>query len=212
MKLVYTEIFDSAWKSFKDDLALTAGLTFVTMMGVMVASKIPFIGLLFTMVISAGYFRCLLQIRKKEVIGFQDFFWAFQNLNRFLHIVILNILVNFGLVAGFILLVIPGIWWMIASSMAFPIIILKDTDSIGAIRQSLDLVKGRWWNIFGFSFFSAILICAGFICFVIGALVTIPVVCLGIMIAVEQLMAGTAVQIVPTTSPISVVETTDTPQ
>src|SRR6476620_1495477 len=112
MKLVYSEVFDSAWKSIKDDLALAAGLSLVFMVAAGFCSHVPVIGAILTLPLTAGYMKCLLKLRAREEFGFSDFFWGFTNLNRFLHLALLNLLITVGMVFGIVLLVVPGIWWM----------------------------------------------------------------------------------------------------
>jgi len=188
MKIVYSEVFDSAWKSIKDDLALSAGLTLVFMVGAGVCSKIPVVGTFVTLPFYAGYLRCLMQIRKKETIGYEDFFWGFSQFNRFLHLVLLNVLIGIGAVIGTILLIVPGIWWLIASSFSTQVITLKDIDCIEAMKTSMAMVKGRWWNIFGLMICTGLLVGAGFLCFLVGALIAMPVASLAMIIAAEQLL------------------------
>lgn len=49
---------------------------------------------------------------------------------------------------GFVLFIIPGIW--LAVSLEFVVFFLMENKSpIEALRASMDLVKGRWWAVFG---------------------------------------------------------------
>lgn len=215
MKIVYSEVFDSAWKSIKDDLALSAGLTLVFIVAVGVCSKIPILGTLATPLFAAGYMRCLLQIRKKETIGYEDFFWGFLNMNRLLHLVLLNLIISIGGVIGTVLLIIPGVWWFVATALSFQIVVLKDVDCVEAVKSSMALVKGRWWNIAGLVLTSTLLMIAGTLCFLIGALIAIPVAVLAILIAAEKLLSEPNILNPPTVQPpepSAPVETTIVPQ
>lgn len=55
-----------------------------------------------------------------------------------------------GTSVGFLLLIIPGIWFAIGSSMTAPVIAVEGLGPIAAIKRSFDLVKGSWWPTFGF--------------------------------------------------------------
>lgn len=187
LKLQYGEIFDSAWKALKDDLALVAGLSLVYGFAVWVVCLIPFLGQLLTGPMAMGYMRCLIQIRAKQVIGYEDFFWGFINLNRLLHAVLLSAIVFLGTALGFILLIIPGIWFLVSSVFSNPLFLLEKQDAIEAIKKSFDLSKGRWLNIFGFMVCIGMLNIAGALCFVIGLLVSAPITTMAIILATEKL-------------------------
>lgn len=217
MKLAYSEVLDSAWKSLKDDLALVAGLTFVWLVGAGLVNAIPMLGNVLSFPLLAGYVRCLLKIRAKENFGYEDFFWGFLNFNRLLHLVLANLLIGLGMVVGLILLLVPGIWWIIASFFTLQNMVLKDVDSVGAIQTSMQQVKGRWWNIFGFALVIGLLNIAGALCFFVGLLVSIPVSALAVVIATEQItlqMAPSGPQIsgTPQGSAAPVETTTTAPQ
>jgi hypothetical protein len=51
---------------------------------------------------------------------------------------------------GFILLVIPGIWFAITMSMVAPVLAVERTGPVAAMRRSFQLVRGNWWETFGF--------------------------------------------------------------
>lgn len=50
---------------------------------------------------------------------------------------------------GLILVVIPGIWLMVATSVAVPALMLEDVKGFKAVRRSISLVRRRWWATFG---------------------------------------------------------------
>lgn len=190
MKLRYSEILSSAWNSIRDELALVAGLTVVSFFGIWVFNLIPFLGYVVAAPLGLGYLKCLQQIRFKQVITYKDFFWAFLKLNRLLHVVLMNILVYLGTVIGFILFILPGIWFMVASVFSSAAFLLYAEDSVGSIQRSMTIVKHRWWNIFGFGFVLLLINMAGAICFAVGLLVSIPVSAVATLIAFEKLSAS----------------------
>lgn len=55
-----------------------------------------------------------------------------------------------GTVVGFVLLIVPGIWFAIGASMTAPVIAIEGLGPVGAIKRSFDLVKGSWWQTLGF--------------------------------------------------------------
>lgn len=69
--------------------------------------------------------------------------------HRLASLVWLGILSTFLIVVGFILIIVPGIWLMVASSVAVPALMLEGLTGFSALKRSLDLVDGRWWATFG---------------------------------------------------------------
>ncbi len=58
--------------------------------------------------------------------------------------------VGVGTFVGFILLIIPGIWFANMMSMIAPVIAIEGLGPIGAMRRSYQLVQGNWWETFAF--------------------------------------------------------------
>jgi hypothetical protein len=69
---------------------------------------------------------------------------------------------------GFLLLVLPGIYFFIAFSLSTPALILENQSVTQALRRSWDLVKGSWWRIFG------ILLLANIIAGIVGGILELP--------------------------------------
>lgn len=59
----------------------------------------------------------------------------------------LVLLVTIVIIAGFILLVIPGIWLSVALSFSAYFCLLQGRGLKGSMYASKDLVKGRWWDV-----------------------------------------------------------------
>lgn len=63
----------------------------------------------------------------------------------FLPTVVIGLLETLFTVAGFVLLIIPGIWLSVALGFACYALWDDGTKGWGAIKRSYQLVKGRWW-------------------------------------------------------------------
>jgi hypothetical protein len=61
----------------------------------------------------------------------------------------LSILVVAGVIAGTVAFVVPGIWLMIAWSVAFPAMLVEGKRGAKALGRSFELVRGRWWATLG---------------------------------------------------------------
>jgi hypothetical protein len=57
----------------------------------------------------------------------------------------LTIVLVIGLLAGFVALIIPGIWLMVAWTVAYPVMLVEGTGGVGALKRSFQLTQSRWW-------------------------------------------------------------------
>jgi len=55
----------------------------------------------------------------------------------------------FIIMAGFIALIIPGIYLIIVLSLALPVLFFERQGIFSAISRSFGLIKGKWWSTFG---------------------------------------------------------------
>jgi uncharacterized membrane protein len=98
--------------------------------------------------------------------------WAPEHFWRFLGAVILTSLI---IIAGFILIIIPGFIAMTMLYFAQYHIVDKDLGPVAAIKESVRMTRGRRWNIFFFILVLVLLNVLGMLAFVVGMLITIPV-------------------------------------
>jgi hypothetical protein len=61
----------------------------------------------------------------------------------------LSIVLILGVSAGFVALVIPGLWLAIAWSVAYPVMLVEGIGGPGALKRSFKLTEGRWWATCG---------------------------------------------------------------
>jgi hypothetical protein len=61
----------------------------------------------------------------------------------------LSFLVVLGVGVGFLLLLLPGIYLLIAWSLAVPVLMVEGLRGTKAIGRSYDLVRKNWWRTFG---------------------------------------------------------------
>jgi len=64
-------------------------------------------------------------------------------------IVVAGLLAGLGIVAGLLLLIVPGLvlmtWWV----LVIPVVVLERTAATAAFGRSRELVRGYGWNVFG---------------------------------------------------------------
>lgn len=69
--------------------------------------------------------------------------------HRLLSLLWVGTIATVMVVIGVILLIIPGIYLFVATSLAVPVLMLEGQRGMGAISRSMNLVSGRWWSTFG---------------------------------------------------------------
>jgi hypothetical protein len=68
---------------------------------------------------------------------------------RLAPLLVISILYLVGVMLGTLALIIPGIFLAIAWSLAYPAALVEDARGFGALKRSFQLVRGRWWPVFG---------------------------------------------------------------
>lgn len=101
--------------------------------------------------------------------------------------VIGSILSSIISVIGFILLIIPGVYLSVRLSIFAFALIDEDLKPVSALKRSMDLSKGRFWQLFWLTLVLGLLNIVGVIAFGIGVLVTVPLTALAMVYVYEKL-------------------------
>lgn len=192
----YTELLNKSWDSMKNQLPITAGLTLVYCMGLGSMQYVDYIGWAISIVVAAGYMACLIKMRQGKTFDFQDFLWAFQSFDRLIHVLLASVLRTLIICGGLLLLIVPGIYWSVTTALSDVLVVKENQDSVGAIKRSMALIKGRWSYMAGLLFVLMFLNLVGIVCLLIGILITIPL-SFHILLNVADALAGT----MPPTAP-----------
>lgn len=89
---------------------------------------------------------------------------------------------------GFVLLIIPGIYLLVAYFFATSLVIEKRFDFWTALETSRKLVTKQWFSFFGFNILLFLLNLGGLLLFGIGALVTFPLTFCIVVAAYEDIV------------------------
>jgi hypothetical protein len=65
---------------------------------------------------------------------------------RWWHLFTTAVLVGLAILPGIILLIVPGLWVLVRTWFAMPIVVLEDRRNRAAIRRSFALTKGQAWR------------------------------------------------------------------
>jgi len=98
----------------------------------------------------------------------------------------------YGLIimAGFVLLVVPGIIWAVKFSLTPYFIVDRNLGPIEALKASSKATKGAKWDLFLFGLLLGLINLAGALAFVVGLFVTMPVTMLAYAHAYRTLAGG----------------------
>ncbi len=162
------ELFAQSWKLMKQEwkatLKWTLGLTLfsyvVTILNVWFTyapeHKNPFswlsfffsiVTLLGTLFFTNGLMKHLSEKSAPEITTRPTFWNAY---GRGLIVAILTLPL---VIAGFVFLIVPGIWIGVALGFAMMFVIENGRGSTDAMAASFNLVKGRWWKVLGRNLF-----------------------------------------------------------
>jgi len=197
------EALTFGWETIKKNFLFFAGLVAAislisiipSMIGESLAEDAPFasfvvnvVGLVVSMLAAMG----LIKISLQFVDGAQgkwDDLLAPKHL--FLNYVAGTILYGLIVIAGFILLIIPGIIWSIQFRFYRYAIIDKGLGPIEALKRSSDITRGTKWNLFLLGILFGLINLAGMLAFVIGLFVTIPVTMVAAAYVYRKLLSQT---------------------
>ena len=91
-------------------------------------------------------------------------------------------------VVGFICLILPGVYLLVAWHFTLPLIIDKRLEFWPAMRLSRKTITQHWWKFFGFSVVLALMNLSGLLACGFGLLVTLPVSYASLMFAYEDII------------------------
>jgi uncharacterized membrane protein len=100
------------------------------------------------------------------------------------------ILYSLLVAAGFILLIVPGVIWLVKYQYVIYFIADRDKEIGEAFKKSADITMGVKWELFAFLILLSLINLLGVICFFVGLLVTIPVTMVA-MAYVYRKLSGT---------------------
>lgn len=138
---------------------------------VFIALLVYFIYLFVSTVINMGIIKISLKIHDNEKIKSDDLIASYPLFLTFMIAsIISSLLIFFGLIA----FLIPGIILAIKFFFVDYLIVDKKLGPIESLKKSWQITKGNKWNLFLFILLLAFINILGFICLIIGLLITIP--------------------------------------
>jgi predicted Ser/Thr protein kinase/uncharacterized membrane protein len=148
------------------------------------------VGLLVTGPLMGGLCLFYLKRIRRETATVETAFAGFSK--RFLHLFLASFVTSLLVVLGFLCLILPGIYLLVAYVFALPLVMDKGLDFWPAMELSRKIVSRHWWKFFGFGLILLGLCLAGFIALIVGALIAAPIAMASLMYAYEDIFNAAA--------------------
>lgn len=143
-----------------------------------------FLGIFLTTWMTCGYTKIILDYFGGTRRDIADVFTQFKYFWRILGA---NILIGLIVGIGFILLIVPGIYFALRFMFTIPLIIDKNLDIGEAMKQSTEMTKGIKMQLLGFALTCLGVVILGFIVLGVGIFVAMPVIWLAFIYQYKKL-------------------------
>jgi uncharacterized membrane protein len=137
------------------------------------------------LVIGIGLVHIMLKFVDKKKPIYKDLFYYKPIVNYFIASVLTTLIV----IGGFILLIIPGIYFGLRLKFASYLVIDKNMPPVDAIKASWKMTKGSVWNLFFFGILLGLINILGFFCLIIGLFITVPLTMLATAFVYRRLLS-----------------------
>jgi len=163
------------WDVFKQYPGGFIAFTLINIAVHLVLERIPVVGWLAVFAISTplimGNFFVSAKLLQKQTPVFRDFFSGF---SFFFPLLLLSVVTTIFICVGLALLIIPGIYLIVAYLFASCLVIDRQMDFWPAMELSRRTVQPLWFGFLAFTLILTAINLAGVLCLIVGLLVTIP--------------------------------------
>jgi len=147
-----------------------------------------FVPMIITQPLYAGLAYYFLRKARGEAAGFNDLFAGFRR--AWIPLIIASWLAVLLMMAGFICLILPGIYLGVAYSFVNLVIIDQRCGIWEALEISRRAITKRWWTFFLFIIISIVIVLAGLCALLVGVFVAIPLIMGAMAYAYLDLVPG----------------------
>jgi predicted Ser/Thr protein kinase len=114
-------------------------------------------------------------------------FCGFGSGHRFLHLFLAGFVTGLLTWLGFLCLILPGIYLLVAWMFTLPLVIDKQLDFWSAMELSRKVVTKHWFKFLGFAIVLLLLYFAGLLMLIVGVFVMMPIILAALMYAYEDI-------------------------
>lgn len=205
----FSDVLSYGWGVMKANLWFFVGLGFVFLIvtylptiarGVLKTLHLPkasdvtlaillqVLGWMISIIVKIGLIKIALSFCDEQKPPFATLFDAW---DCFWRVLGTGILYGLIILAGFILLIVPGIIWAVKFSLCYYFVIDKGLGPIEALKASSRTTMGVKWQLFGFGIVCALINLLGLFCLIVGIFATYPTVLVASALVYRQLLAQT---------------------
>ncbi len=145
-------------------------------------------------VIQVGLIRIALKFCDNQKGKYSDLFAYYPLFFKYL---LGSILYGLIVLAGTILLIIPGIIWAIKYQFFSYFIVDKGAGPIEALKRSSAITKGSKWNLFLFALLLGLINLLGMLCLLLGSFATMPTTMVASAFVYRKLLSQTEIAQIP---------------
>lgn len=185
------------WDLVRDNAGVLIGASALGWLITLALACLPLIGWILGFVLFGGLYLVFIRRIRGEAVQVGDIFAGFNI--AFAHLVLAGLVTWLLTTIGFVLCILPGIYLCVGYVFVLPLVIDKKMEFWPAMEVSRQVVQRHWWSMFGLVIVLALLVVAGFIACLVGAIVTIPVAIAALMYVYEDLFGASAA--LPPTAP-----------
>ncbi len=182
-------IIEKAWEMFKSRALFHVG--FMVLVGAIQAGFTLYLKdytFLYSIFLApplvCGFYLVANRQSQKEYLDFQNFFDGFK---YWWNLVITNLISSILIVGGILLLIVPGVYLLVAYLFCLLFVIFGGFDFWTSMELSRRLIQTNWLKFFLFLLVLLALNIAGLLFFIVGLFVTIPMSYLSVYILFEEL-------------------------
>lgn len=168
--------------------ALVKNMSFTRPVGTTLSMLLSIAGWIISIVLAIGIIKIALSFCDQQKPAFGTLFNAQGCFWRYVGVMILYTLI---ILAGFILLIIPGIIWAIKYSLCYYFVVDKGLDPVNALKASARTTMGAKWELLGFGIVCALINILGMLCLIIGIFATYPMILIASALVYRQLLVQT---------------------
>ncbi|SIO16683.1 hypothetical protein [Algoriphagus halophilus] len=189
-----SNIIDKAWEMFKARAMFHIGFAFlistIQLFFTLYLEDFAFIYSIFlSPPLVAGFYLVANRMSQNEYVDFQNYFDGFKYI---LPLIIVNLITAIFIIAGLVVFILPGIYLGVGYVFSLLFVLFGGFDFWPAMEYSRKLVHTNWWKFFAFLLLLLLINIGGFLCLIVGLLVTIPLTYLSIYVLFEELTIDAA--------------------
>lgn len=193
-----SEAFNNAWNVFKKDwivvyavqlLPIAIAIVYTMLMDNYdqqsgMAGLWSIVYMIVQFIVSMGVIKAYLDITRGKKVSMETFTSVAPLTLKFITAQILMMLIVLG---GFLLLIVPGIYFSLKYMFTPYLVVDKGMGPIEALKASGEMTKGVKWDMVGFIAATVVLMYSGILALFVGLLVTIPLGTLAYVILYDRL-------------------------